>query len=47
MLSNYSTMVFIQFVPDQHSFLTLLHNKNPERDHQLVQFVDSVGWLGY
>jgi len=44
MLSHYSTMVLIHFVAYRHSPSTLPHNENPQRGHQLVQFVDSVGW---
>jgi hypothetical protein len=47
MRNHYSTMVLTQFALDQRSLFTLFHHENPERDHQLVQFVDSVDGLVY
>jgi hypothetical protein len=45
-VSNYSTMVLVQFTPDQRALYSLFHDGNSEQDNQLVQVLDSVEWAG-
>lgn len=45
-LSNYPTMVLVQFTPDQRSLYSLFHDGNSEQDEQRVQLLDSIEWAG-